>query len=463
MNNKKYEIDMIHGPLMGKILLFAIPLMLSSILQLLFNAADVVVVGQFSGPNSIAAVGSTSAVINLIVSLFMGLAVGVNVLAARFYAAGQDKDVSETVHTSAMICIIGGLLILAIGVLLSKPILTAMGSPEEVIDLSTLYMRIYFLGAPSLFIYNLGSAILRAIGDTRRPLYYLVISGIINVILNLIFVICLHMDVAGVALATIISETVSAVLITRCLMKSTESYRFVPSKLKINKDKLVLILKLGVPAGLQGMLFSFSNVLIQSSINSFGAIVMAGNAAAASLEGFVYVAMNSVYQACISFTSQNFGAGQYKRIGKVLRSCLVIVSVVGLVMGNLFFLFGRELLSIYTSDPEAIRFGLERMSMICTLYLLCGIMDTLCGSLRGLGYSVVPMIVSLLGACGFRILWICTVFTYFHSLRILYLSYPVSWFITALAHLICYFIVREKIKTKLGCPADTSDADRSIL
>ena len=439
---------MIHGPLAGKILLFSVPLICSSILQLLFNAADVVVVGQFSGPNSIAAVGSTGSVINLIVSLFMGLAVGVNVLAARYYAAGQDKDMRETVHTSAMISIIGGILIAIIGVAVSRPILLAMGSPAEVIGLSTLYMRIYFLGAPSLFIYNLGSAILRAIGDTRRPLYYLVISGIINVILNLVFVIIFHMDVAGVAIATIISETVSAVLITRCLMKSTESYRFISSEMKITPDKLVWILKLGVPAGLQGMIFSLSNVLIQSSINAFGSIAMAGNAAAANLEGFVYVSMNSIYQACVSFTSQNFGAGEYKRISKVLRTCLVTVSIIGLIMGNLFYLFGSQLLHIYTSDPQAIQFGLQRMSVICTTYLLCGVMDTLCGSLRGLGYSMVPMVVSLLGACGFRILWIYTVFAHYHTLYILYLSYPVSWLITASTHLLCYFIIRRILHTK---------------
>ena len=449
MSKNKYEIDMVHGPLAGKILLFSIPLMCSSILQLLFNAADVVVVGQFSGPNSIAAVGSTGSVINLIVSLFMGLAVGVNVLAARYYAAGQDRDMSETVHTAAMISIIGGILITVIGILISRPILLAMGSPAEVIGLSTLYMKIYFLGAPSLLIYNLGSAILRAIGDTRRPLYYLVISGIINVILNLFFVIVLHLDVAGVAIATVISETVSAVLITRCLMQAAESYRFIPSRLRITRDKLIRILQLGVPAGLQGMIFALSNVLIQSSINSFGAIAMAGNAAASNLEGFVYMSMNSIYQACVSFTSQNFGAGEYKRIGKVLRTCLATVFIIGLVMGNCFYLFGQPLLHIYTSDPQAISFGLQRMSVICTTYLLCGVMDTLCGSLRGLGYSTVPMIVSLLGACGFRIIWIYTIFVRYHSLYVLYLSYPASWFLTALAHLVCYFIIRRILARKM--------------
>ncbi len=450
MKSKSYEIDMVHGSLVPKILLFAIPLIFSSVLQLLFNAADIVVVGRFSadGANSIAAVGSTSSVINLIIALFMGLAVGVNVLAARFYAAGRQKDMSETVHTSIMISLIGGALIAIFGCLVARPVLIAMGSPDEVIGLSVLYLRIYFLGAPGLFLYNLGSAILRAIGDTRRPLLFLVISGICNVVLNLLFVIALHMGVAGVALATILSEGISAGLIIWCLMKAPEMYRLQLNLLRITKDKLVQILRIGIPAGLQGTIFSFSNVLIQSSVNSFGSVVMAGNAAAANLEGFVYVSMNALYQASVSFTSQNYGAGEWKRIGKILRVCLAIVSIVGLVMGNLFYLFGTQLLGLYTTDTNAIQAGLVRMSIICTMYLLCGIMDTICGSIRGLGYAMVPMITSLIGACGFRIIWIYTVFRQFHSLKVLYWSYPVSWALTAAAHLVCYFILRRRVAGK---------------
>ena len=444
---KKYEIDMVHGALLPKILLFAVPLVFSSVLQLLFNAADIVVVGHFGedGANSVAAVGSTGPLINLLVALFIGLSVGVNVLAARYFAAGEKQNMSETVHTAVMLSLIGGVLVGALGVMVAGPVLEAMGSPEEVLPLATLYMQIYFLGAPVLFLYNLGSSILRAVGDTRRPLYFLIISGVINVILNLLFVVAFRMDVAGVALATVISEGISALLILRCLMRTTQSYRFSFRKLAITPGKLRMILQIGVPAGIQGMIFSFSNVLIQSSVNSFGAIAMAGNAAAVNLEGFVYMSMNAIYQAVVSFTSQNYGAGELRRVGRVLLTCLATVFVLGAVMGNLFTLCGRELLSFYTDKQAAIDYGMTRMRIICTIYFLCGTMDVLCGCIRGLGYSVVPMIVSLVGACGFRIVWILTYFRAHHTLETLYLSYPISWLITGSVHLLCFLMLYRKL------------------
>ena len=338
--NKKYEIDMTQGALLPKILLFAIPLMLSSVLQLLFNAADIVVVGQFSGDetmgaNCVAAIGSTGSLINMILSVFMGLSVGVNVLAARYFAGRLQKEMEETVHTTIALALFGGVVIGLVGIIVSKPLLTLMGSPDEVINLSALYMRIYFIGMPVNLLYNFGAAILRAIGDTRRPLYYLIYAGIINVILNMLFVIFLHMHVAGVAFATIIAQAISAYLILRALLKTDDIYKLDFKKIKLHKDKVKRIAKVGLPAGFQGMIFSFSNVLIQSSINEFGAVAMAGNAAGSNLEGFVYMAMNSIYQACVSFTSQNVGAGKSERIGKVLANCLLIVTAVGLIMGNL--------------------------------------------------------------------------------------------------------------------------------
>ncbi|SEL19430.1 putative efflux protein, MATE family [Butyrivibrio sp. ob235] len=452
--NRKYEIDMTKGALLPKILLFSIPLIISSVLQLLFNAADIVVVGQFAGDdtlgaNCVAAIGSTGSVINMLLSVFMGLSVGVNVLAARYFAAKQKKEMEETVHTTVALALIGGIIIAVIGILVSRPILEMMGSPEEVIDLSTLYMRIYFIGMPVTMLYNFGAAILRATGDTRRPLYYLMNAGVINVILNLIFVIGFHMHVAGVALATILAQAVSAGLIVKALITTDEMYKLSIRKIRVDMDKTKRIVRVGLPAGLQGAIFSFSNVLIQSSINEFGSVAMAGSAAAANIEGFVYMAMNSVYQACVSFTSQNVGANKPERIGKVLRTCLAVVFVVGAVMGNVFYFFGAQLVSIYTKEPATIQYGVQRMAVICTVYFLCGCMDVICGSLRGMGYSTVPMIVSIIGACGLRIVWILTVFRIYHDLTVLYISYPVTWTITSTAHLISYFIIKKKVVSKM--------------
>lgn len=443
--SSKYTMDMCNGPLLKKIILFAIPLMLSGVLQLLFNAADVIVVGRFTGNEALAAVGSTSSLINLLINLFVGVSVGANVLLGKHIGARDEENASKTVHTAVTFSLVVGIAMIFVGFFLSRPLLELMGTPEDVINLSVLYMRIYFVGMPAFMFYNFGAALLRAVGDTKRPLYFLTLAGIINVIFNLIFVIVFHMGVAGVALATIISEGISAFLVFLCLKGADGVLHLDHRSLSFHKDVAIQMMKIGLPAGLQGCIFSVSNVLIQSSVNSFGSIAMAGNTASANLEGFVYNAMNSLYQTSLSFTSQNMGAKKYKRVDKILIECLVIVMIVGIVMGGGAYLIGTSLLSIYSSDPQVISYGLLRMSLICVPYFLCGMMDVFVGSLRGMGYSVMPMLVSLTGACLFRIIWIFTIFATNRSLFVLYFSYPVSWALTATAHLICYMIVRKKV------------------
>lgn len=441
---KSYEMDMCSGPLLGKILRYSVPLMLSGILQLLFNAADVIVVGRFAGHESLAAVGSTSALINLLINVFIGLSVGANVLVAQYFGAGKERDVQDTVHTAIAISLICGLVLVFLGIFAAKPLLKLMGTPEDVLDKAVLYMRVYFVGMPVIMLYNFGAAILRAVGDTKRPLYFLIAAGVVNVVLNLGFVIILHMGVAGVALATVISQCISAALVCRCLMQSDSAYHLDLSRLSVRRNTLRRIAQIGLPAGFQGAVFSISNVLIQSSINSFASVAMAGSTASANLEGFVYNAMNAVYQTNLSFTSQNLGGGKFERINRILLVCMGVVTVVGLVLGGGFVLLGPQLLSIYSSDPEVIRFGMMRLTIICGLYFLCGWMDVLVGSLRGLGSSIIPMLVSLAGACGLRVVWIFTVFQWHRSLFVLYLSYPVTWTVTAAAHLLCFLLIRRK-------------------
>ena len=449
---QKYEMDMCSGPILGKLLLFALPLMCSSILQLLFNAADIIVVGNYAGDNSLAAVGSNSSLINLLTNFFLGLSVGANVLVARYRGARQDEEVSKTVHTAMLLSIFSGIMLTVIGCIGARQILIWMQTPEDVLPLAVLYLRIYFVGMTATMLYNFGSAILRAIGDTKRPLYYLTIAGVINVILNLIFVIVCKLDVAGVAMATVISQCISALLIVRCMMKDTGSIHLELSGLHIDTDKFKRILQIGLPASFQGIVFSFSNVIIQSSVNSFGAIAVAGNSAAANIEGFVYVSMNAFHQAAISFTGQNIGAAKYERVNRILCIAEGCVLVVGLILGNLAVLFGRSLLGLYTNNPAVIDSGMIRVRFICTLYALCGMMDVVVGSLRGMGYAVMPMIVSLIGACGLRLIWIFTFFRMeaFHSLSSLYVTYPVSWLITFLTHVVCFIIVRRKLRRVWG-------------
>lgn len=441
MNTK---MDMTNGPFLKKIIIFVIPLALSSILQLLFNAADVIVVGQFVGSTSLAAVGSTTSLINLIVNLFVGISVGGSVVLGRYIGKNNDKACAKTVKTSMITSLIFGIALVIIGEALARPMLELMSTPDDVIDLSTLYLRIYFLGMPGFMIYNFGAACLRAIGDTKRPLYYLTIAGVINVIFNLVFVIIFHLDVAGVAIATIMSQYVSALLILWMLNKQEGFLHFNFKEIEFHKDIFFEIIKIGLPAGIQSVIFNISNVLIQSSVNSFGSTVMAGNTAASNIEGFVYVAMNSVYQACLSFTSANVGANKYDNVRKVLRTCLLTVTVVGLVTGLGGYLAGPYLLRIYNRDPDVIKYGLNRLGLVCAPYFLCGLMDTMVGALRGNGYSITPMIVSLTGACLFRIIWILTIFNTYHTQFSLYISYPISWTLTFIAHLITYFIIQRK-------------------
>lgn len=444
---KKYQMDMCSGSIFRKMLLFALPLMCSSILQLLFNAADIVVVGRFAGDNALAAVGSTSSLINLLTNLFVGLSIGTNVLTAQYFGAKKEQDLKETVHTSMLLSVYSGIILTIIGIVAAVKILEWMQAPKEVLDLAALYLRIYFVGMTSTMVYNFGSAILRAVGDTKRPLYYLLGAGIVNVILNLIFVIVFKMGVAGVAAATVISQTISAALVVRCLMKETSGIQLILTELKIHKDKFTRIVRIGLPAGFQGMVFSLSNVVIQSAINSFGAIVVAGNSAASNIEGFVYMAMNAFYQSAISFTSQNYGAKQLKRINRILIAGELYVIATGLVLGNLAVFFGETLLGIYSTTPEVIEAGMVRLKLIGTTYALCGIMDVLVGVLRGIGYSVMPMIVSLIGACGLRLLWIATVFQIpqFHTPKVIYTSYPITWTITFSVHFICFLWARHRL------------------
>ncbi len=443
--SKKYEIDMCNGPLLGKIMVFYIPLMLSGILQLLFNAADIVVVGRFAGNEALAAVGSTSSLTNLIVNLFIGLSVGANVLVARFYGAGQDGELKEMVQTAIATALAGGVILVFLGFFISGPALGWMGTPEDVIEHSVLYMRIYFTGMPFMMVYNFGSAVLRAVGDTKRPLYYLLIAGVVNVVLNLIFVIVFSMGVAGVAAATVASQAISAALVVRCLIQTDSAYRLVLQGMKIAPDKLIKMVQIGVPAGMQGALFSISNVLIQSSVNSFGSVAMAGNTAASNIEGFVYTAMNAFHQAAISFSGQNYGARKYRRIFKVLVICEVMVVGVGALMGNVAYFFGGTLLKLYTIDPAVIEYGILRMRIICVPYFLCGVMDVAVGALRGMGYAIMPMLVSLTGACLFRVVWIYTIFQSIRTLECLYFSYPISWTLTFLVHFVCFAVVYRRL------------------
>lgn len=446
--SRNYEIDMCNGPLTRKIITYCIPLALSGILQLLYNAADIIVVGRFSGPTALAAVGSTGSLINLIVNLLIGLSVGASVCVANFYGAGREKDVRETVHTAMLISVIGGVIVAVVGMVFAKTFLGWMGSPDDVIDQATLYLRIYFAGMPLTMAYNFASAIFRAQGDTKRPLYYLAVSGLVNVILNLIFVIVFKMGVAGVATATVVAQAVSTTLIILCMIRSHSVIHLQRDMLRIHGDKLKEIVRVGLPAGLQGTIFSISNVLIQSSINSFGSIAIAGNSASSNLEGFMYTSMNSVYQAALSFAGQNMGARKYSRLKKVLCNCLAIVTGIGIGMGAITYLFRYQLLGIYSSDMDVINFGIERLELFCLTYFTCGAMDVMVGQMRGMGYSIVPMIVSLVGVCGIRIVWIFTVFKASNSLLTLYMSYPVSWVVTLAVHFSTFLYVYHKVKQR---------------
>ena len=449
MKKNKYEIDMCNGTIMDKLISFALPLMLSGMLQLMFNAVDIIVVGRFSGSRALAAVGSTTALINVFTNLFIGISLGANVLAARFYAAGKEKEMSDTVHTAITIAIISGVIMAVVGLIFSKGALELMDTPEDVIGQAALYMRIYFIGMPFFMLYNYGAAVLRAVGDTKRPLMFLIVSGCINAVLNLILVIGFSLSVVGVAVATVISQMISCILVLRCLYKSEGSYQLRFSKLKINKKYMIQIFQVGVPAGIQSTVINFSNVLLQSSVNSFGSVAMAGYTAANNILGFLYQSINSVTQACMSFTSQNYGVGKYKRMDRVLADCMILTVAVSLIIGGSAYFFGNYILRIYTSDAEVIKCGLEILSITTVPYFLCGIMDLFPGALRGMGYSAVPMILSVIGTVGMRVLWIYAVFPSNRSLYVLFISYPASWGITIVMQVICYIFVRKKVHREI--------------
>ena len=450
-----YEVDMLNGPLLGKIIRFSLALTMTNVLQLLYSAADLVVIGQFSeSETAIAAVGATNALVSLIVNFFIGLSVGVSVLVARGYGTNNRRSVNQVVHTSMTVALICGLIVMVTGLCFSKTFLVWMGTSDAIIEQSTLYLSIYFIGAPFNTIYNFGASILRSTGDTKRPFYFLSLSGLVNVILNLIFVCGFHIDVAGVAIATVASQMLSAFLIVLCLMKQEGMCRFEIKRMRIHGEVLREILRIGLPASIQNTLFSISAVMIQSSINFFDVTYAApgtapytgGSSAANNIEGFVYTSLNSFQHAAMSFTGQNYAAGKYNRTRKVMKCCIFSSLIVAIVMGGTAILFGRQLLSIYVPGDElAIRYGYQRLIVLCSTYALCGFMEVLVGQLRGLGRSMVPMLISVIGICGLRVFWISVVFAMTHDWIILFLSYPVSWIITISAQFISYYIIQRKL------------------
>ena len=449
VKRNRYEIDMCNGTVLDKLISFSIPLMLSGILQLLFNAVDIIVVGRFTGSQALAAVGSTTALINVFTNLFIGVSLGANVLAARFYASGQEKKMSETVHTAITFALTSGIVMVFVGLFFSRTALELMDTPADVIEQSALYMRIYFAGMPFFMLYNYGAAILRAVGDTKRPLFFLMIAGVTNALLNMFLVIVLHLGVAGVAIATVIAQMISCMLVLRCLYRSDSSYQFRFSRMGLKWIYLKQIFQVGIPAGIQSTVINFSNVLLQSSVNSFGSVAMAGYTAANNIFGFLFASVNSITQACMSFTSQNYGVGKYKRMDRVLLDCGILSFVIALVLGCGSYMCGGEILKVYTEDPEVIRCGVEILSITTVPYFLCGIMDLFPGALRGMGHSGVPMILSIIGTVGTRIVWIFWIFPQHRSLYTLFISYPASWFITIVLQVVCFVFVRRTVHGQL--------------
>jgi putative MATE family efflux protein len=455
MISRNRNIDMCSGPLFSKILIFSLPIMAMNILQLLFNTADMVVVGRFSGSEALAAVGATGPLINLIVNLFMGLSVGTSVMVAQDCGAGKSAAVSKSVHTSIAISIVGGLIVMVLGIILCEPLLEMMGTPEDIFDLSVLYMKIYFVSMPASMVYNFAAAILRAVGDTRRPMYYLMITGILHVIFNLFFVIVLHMSIDGVAWATVISQYLSVLLIMMCLYKSEGAIRFIPRKMRIDRQKLKDIVRIGLPAGLQGLLFSISNVLIQSAVNSFGSTMVAASSAAGNVESYIGTTMNAYYNAAITFTGQNMGAKKYDRIDTVAKVCTVLILATWIILGGATVLLGRPLLGIYTSDPEIIELGMMRINVMMVAYFTCGMMNAYPGLTRGMGYSILPMLCTLVGACLMRILWLATFFAWYPTEIMLFACYPVTWGLAGLGQVGIFFYARRQIR-KPAVPKPTT-------
>lgn len=446
----KNNMDMTSGNLFKKIILYSIPIILTSVLQLLYNACDLMVVGKFAenGTEALAAVGGTGALINLVISLFIGLSIGASVSFARSIGQKDYDKANRVVHTSVVVSLIASIFITIIGILSAKTLLRWMKCPDNIINLSTLYVQIYFGGTVFNLLYNFVSALVRANGDTKRPLYILVFSGLANVVFNLIFVLIFNMSVEGVAIATVISQAISAIAIMAILFKEKGPLNFSINKICFDKEIFKEMVIVGLPSGIQSSFFSISNMTIQSAVNSFGDVVMSGNTAAGNLEGFVYVAMNSIHQATLNFTGQNYGAKNYKNIKKTLLYSLILVLVIGEFLGILFFVLGPWLLKLYTNEPKVIEYALNRMQFVCAIYALCGLMDILVGSMRGLGYSFIPMIVSLLGVCVFRVFWVSVVFKANPTLTTLYISYPISWVITAAVLAVGVVVVFKKIKKR---------------
>ena len=434
---------------MDKLISFSLPLMVSSILQLMFNAVDIIVVGRFSGSQALAAVGSTTALINIFTNLFIGISLGANVLAARYFAAGREKEMSEAVHTAITLALISGVMMAFVGVGASGLALGLMDTPPDVIGQSVTYMRIYFMGMPFFMLYNYGAAVLRAVGDTKRPLAFLIVAGLANVVLDLTLVIVIPLGVAGVAIGTVASQMISSILVIRCLYKSEGSYQLRFSKLSIKWTYLKRIFQVGIPAGIQSTVINFSNAMLQSSVNSFGSTAMAGYTAANNILGFLYVAVNAVTQACMSFTSQNYSVGKQKRMDRVFADCMILSTAVSAVLGVGAYVFGSQVLRIYTADADVIQCGLEILSITTVPYFLCGIMDLIPGALRGMGRSAVPMILSVIGTVGTRVLWTYGFFPQHRSLHFLFISYPGSWIATILMQAVCFFFVRRSCARQL--------------
>ncbi len=449
MTLRTRRLDMTGGPLFSQMLLFALPIMAMNVLQLLFNAADMVVVGRFSGSQSLAAVGATGSLISLMVNLFMGLSVGTSVVVARDHGARDVEGIRRSVHTSIGISMIAGLIVTALGLTFCQPLLRWMGTPSDIIDLSARYMRIYFLGMPASMIYNFGAAILRATGDSKRPMYFLSVSGAVNVVFNLLFVIAFGMGVAGVAWATVISQYLSLALIMTSLMRNAGPLRFSFERLRIDKDKLKEITRIGLPAGLQSSLFSISNVLIQSAVNSFGTTMVAASAAAGNVESFLGTTMNAYYNAAITFTGQNMGAEEYDRIDDIAKVSAVFIFATWIILGGLILFFGRSLLAIYTSNPEVVELGMMRMKVMMVAYFTCGFMSVFPGLSRAMGFSVLPMLCTLVGNCLMRIVWLATIFKWYPTIFVLFLCYPVSWAIAGAGQVATFFYARSRIRAQI--------------
>lgn len=448
---KTKDVNMLHGPILGSIIAYTVPIILTNVLQLCFNTADLIVVGRFCGSLSVAAVGATSSLVHLIINLFIGLSIGCGIAAAQSIGASDKARTQRIVHTAVPVSAIIGIFLSIIGFFASGFMLKLMGTPADVLPLSDLYLKIYFIGILGTMVYNFCAAILRAAGDTKSPLTFLTISGVVNVILNLIFVILFDMDVAGVALATTISQYLSAILSVVALIKREDGCKLHLSKVKVYKKELFEFMSIGIPAGIQSSMFSFSNVILQSSVNSLGAVVVSGSAASLNIENFVYTAMNAFHQTVLNFTGQNIGIKNYKRARKVFKICLLCGMLTGAVLGALCIIFGKSLLGIYITDSdEAIAVGFTRLTIICLSYFIGGAMDVTTGAIRGMGISLQPMIITILGVCGIRILWVFTVFQIpaFHTVNMLYTAYPISWFATFVAEIITYYIVINKLQKK---------------